>query len=68
MTSDQPATAAIPDDVTLNRLAQRFYEASGIHVHSMTDKPLIVKGLRAVFQALADGTEDDDAIPMRSQP
>lgn len=58
-------SAAMPDDVTLNRLAQRFYEASGISIR-MTDKPLIVKGLRAVFEALGD--EDDDAIPMRTQP
>lgn len=36
----------------VNRLAQRFYEASGISLPSMTDKPLIVKGLVAVFEEL----------------
>ena len=41
-----------PDDVTLNRMAQLFYEASGITLPRMTDKPKVVEGLRAVFAAL----------------
>jgi hypothetical protein len=39
----------MPSEVELNRLAQRFYEASGITLRHMTDKPMIVEGLRAVF-------------------
>lgn len=42
----------MPTDVELNRLAQRFYEASDISLPSMTDKPKVVAGLRAVFEAL----------------
>ena len=42
--------ALMPSEVDLNRLAQRFYEASGIAMPSMADKPLIVAGLRAVFE------------------
>jgi hypothetical protein len=38
-------------DVDVNRLAQTFYEASGINVLH-TDKPLLVAGLRAVFEEL----------------
>ena len=48
----------VPDDVTLNQLAQVFYEESGIRLTSMTDKPIIVKGLRAVFEALEKGDLD----------
>lgn len=54
-----PAELRMPDEVTLNRLAQRFYEASGLRMVRMTDKPLVVRGLRAVFQALMDGDLDD---------
>lgn len=40
------------DETDVNRLAQRFYEDSGISLPSMTDKPKIVAGLRSVFEAL----------------
>ncbi len=39
-------------ETDLNRLAQRFYEASGITLPRMADKPMIVDGLRAVFEAV----------------
>ena len=52
------AAYRIPDDVTLNRLAQTFYEASGIQFIQMTDKPRVVRGLRAVFGALAEEAVD----------
>lgn len=47
----EPTTTS-PDDETLNRLAQVFYEASGIQLGSMADKPLVVQGLQAVFAAV----------------
>lgn len=34
----------------VNELAQTFYEASGIALPSMADKPMIVRGLDAVFE------------------
>lgn len=36
--------------VEVNRLAQLFYERSGIRLPAMTDKPKVVAGLRAVFE------------------
>jgi hypothetical protein len=41
-----------PTETDINRLAQTFYEASGITLPSMTDKPMIVRGLEAVFARL----------------
>lgn len=36
----------------VNVLAQRFYEASGLTLPAMTDKPKLVAGLKAVFAEL----------------
>lgn len=52
-----------PDTITLtqtqvNRLAQRFYEASRLPM-LMTDKPLVVNGLLAVFEEIGVTVEDD---------
>jgi len=44
-----------PSDEDINRLAQTFYAASGITLPSMTDKPMTVRGLRAVFERLEQG-------------
>lgn len=55
---DAVLAQSIPDEITLNRLAQRFYEASGITLARMTDKPMIVEGLRAVFATV-------NATPLR---
>lgn len=47
-----------PTEVELNRLAQLFYEASGITLSRMTDKPMIVAGLRAVFEKFMSDEPD----------
>lgn len=60
MVSERTDRQTMPDEVTLNRLAQTFYEASGISLPKMTDKPLVVKGLRAVFQRLSEMVPDAD--------
>lgn len=45
------AEMRLPTETELNRMAQLFYEMSGLNLPRMTDKPLVVKGLRAVFEA-----------------
>lgn len=42
----------------VNRLAQLFYERSGIRLPAMTDKPKVVAGLRAVFEEVGIHIED----------
>lgn len=44
-----------PTAVETNRLAQRFYEASGLNI-SHTSKPQVVDGLNAVFDVIFPGT------------
>ena len=39
-------------EVEVNRLAQAFYDAAALTLPSMTDKPKIVAGLKAVFEQI----------------
>jgi len=43
-------------EVELNRMAQRFYEATHLQIN-MTDKPVIVEGLRVALQLAVASTE-----------
>jgi hypothetical protein len=45
-------------EVDLNVAAQRYYEASGIPLPAMTDKPKVVAGLRAALASLGVAVPD----------
>ena len=52
-------------ETEVNILAQRFYDAAALTLPSMTDKPKIVAGLKAVFDIIGIVVSDEDVDDTR---